>query len=359
VSGAVLIFPAGHPGGEEGRAQALAEGRPVVGASSLDYDPARAGYEVWEQLPFVSDPGFGPALSELIARHGVDAVHTPHYVVWRHLNAQLSSLAPGVELRGGPSLLDTEEEYRRLRARFAAPSNDAFYAPALPPRPPLGELERAGLMRLLQTISGMSSEEKLLAILDVMRCAPEGDVVEVGSWWGKSAAAFAVLARRYGVGPVLCVDPWASEALPQGDAILDEASASADMDEALRIFQINLAPIARGELNYLRVPSAEGARRYGPGLRIETETFGEVRYAGEIAVLHIDGNHTLHHAEEDARLWTPHVKPGGWIIFDDYVWVFGDGPQRVGDAFLEREAGRIQLSFVAGKALFVQLKTAP
>lgn len=57
----------------------------------------------------------------------------------------------------------------------------------------------------------------------------------------------------------------------------------------------------------------------------------------------------------DAQAWTPHVKPGGWIVFDDYVWAFGDGPRRVGDAFLADDIWRIDLSFVTGAALFVRL----
>jgi hypothetical protein len=356
VGDTVLIFPAGHPGAEEGRVQALAEGRRVIGASSLGFDPARDSYDTWEWLPYVSDPAFAEALATLVRKHDVGAVHAPHYVVWRHLEARLEEIAPGVTLRGGPNMLDNEKTYRALHDRLAGIDKEPFYAPALEPRPDLGDIVRAGLFRLVDTISGMSSEEKLLALVDIVRCAPAGDIVEIGSWWGKSAAMFVLLAHRYGIGPVLCVDPWASEALPQGDAILDAASATADMDEAFRIFQINLAPLAQGQLNYIRAPSARGAAQYRPGLEIDSATFGKVAYGGTISILHIDGNHTLEHAEEDMRLWTPHVAPGGWIIFDDYFWVFGDGPKRVGDAFLEREAARIQMSFVAGKALFVQLR---
>ncbi len=352
----VLIFPAGHPGAEEGRVQALAEGRKVIGASSLGFDPARGDYETWAWLPYVSDPAFPASLAELIREHDIGAVHAPHYVVWRHLEAWLGEIAPGVRLLGGSNLQDNEKTYRALHDRLAALDKEPFYAPALGPRPDLGDIVRAGLFRLVETISGMSSEEKLFALVDIVRCAPAGDIVEIGSWWGKSAAMFVLLAHRYDIGPVLCVDPWASEALPQGDAILDAASATADMDEAFRIFQINLAPVAQGRLNYIRAPSAGGAAQYRPGLEVRSETFGAVRYSGTISVLHIDGNHTLEHAEEDMKLWTPHVAAGGWIIFDDYFWVFGDGPRRVGDAFLEREADRIQLSFVAGKALFVQMR---
>lgn len=352
----VLIFPAGHPGAEAGRLQALAEGRRVVGASSLNFDPARDNYETWAWLPYVSDPTFADRLASLIREHQIGAIHAPHYVVWQHLQRELETIAQGVRLLGGSDLLDNETRYRDLQARLAAVDRSPFYAPALPSKADLSDIVRAAFFRVVDTISGMSSEEKLLALVDVARCAPAGDIVELGTWWGKSAAMFVLLARHYDIGPVLCVDPWNSDDLTQGDAILDAASASADMDEAFRIFQINLAPLANGRLNYIRAPSAGGAAKYRPGLEIDSETFGAVRYGGRIAVLHIDGNHTFEHADEDMRLWTPHVVPGGWIIFDDYFWLFGDGPKRVGDAFLEREADRIQFSFVAGKALFVQLK---
>jgi hypothetical protein len=353
-----LIFPAGQPGAEQGRVQALAEGRRVIGASSLASDPVRGDYDTWEWLPYVSDPAFTASLAALVRKHDIGVIHAPHYVVWRHLNERLDEIAHGVQLRGGTTMIDHEKAYRALHDRIAALDRAPFYAPALPLKPDLSDIVRASLFRQVETISGMSSEEKLLALVDILRCAPAGDIVEVGSWWGKSAAMFVMLAHRYKAGPVLCVDPWASDALPQGDEILDAASATADMDEAFRIFQINLAPLAQGRLNYIRAPSAGGAAQYGPGLEVRTETFGAVRYSGRIAVLHIDGNHALKHADEDMRLWTPHVAPGGWIIFDDYFWVFGDGPKQVGDAFLEREAERIQFSFVAGKALFVQLRAS-
>ena len=356
MSGPVLIFPAGHPGGAEHRAQVLAEGGRVIGSSSLDNDPARETYDVWEKLPYVSAPNFAEALGAAIRKHGVSAVHAPHYVVWRHLSEKLAQIAPGVRLTGGATVRDQEQVYRDLRARLDGVDEAPFYAPALASRPPLPKAARTGLIRLANTIPGMSSDEKMLAMIDMMRCAPAGDIVEIGCWWGRSAALMVLLAHRFDLGNVLCVDPWSSEAVVQNDAILDEASATADMDEALRIFEIHLAPLAMGRLNYIRAPSAQGAARYGPGLRVETPAFGATHYTGQIAVLHIDGNHTAENAELDTQLWTPHVKPGGWIIFDDYFWVFGDGPREAGDRFLARNAERIQLSFVAGKAMFVQLK---
>jgi hypothetical protein len=356
VSDTILVFPAGLPDALSFRAKAEAEGHQVVGASSLNWDTAASAYGAWDRLPYVHEDAFPAALGDLIQRRGIDAVYTPHGVVARRLTEILSEVAPGARLIDPAPLQKTTRAYRELQARAAALSGESwFYAPIVPGGPPLKTVEREGLIRLVDTIPGMCDHDKIAAVIEIMRHAPPGDVVEIGSWWGRSAALFVWLARRYGVGPVLCVDPWLSEALPQGVPVLDRASAAEDTDEALRIFEVNLAPLAEGGLNYLRAYSAEGASRYRACLTVTTEAFGEIRYGGRIAVLHIDGNHTYERVEEDARLWTPFVKPGGWVIFDDYVWAFGDGPKRVGDAFLEREAENIVLSFVIGTALFVQL----
>ena len=134
-----------------------------------------------------------------------------------------------------------------------------------------------------------------------------------------------------------------------------QASARIDAEAAFRIFQINLAPLAGGRLNYLRAPSTEAARAYRSGLTVRTETFGTTTYEGRISLLHIDGNHAYESVAADAEAWVPKVKPGGWIVFDDYVWAFGDGPRRVGDAWLQRLGDKVALSFVIGTALFVKL----
>ena len=213
----------------------------------------------------------------------------------------------------------------------------------------------AGVLRLVDGIPGMTDHDKADALVEAMRDAPWGDVVEIGSWWGRSAALLLLLARHHGIGPLLCVDPWDQGRLAQGVEALDRASARADADRAFRIFLANLSPLAAGDANYLRAPSSEGAAAYGPELRVDTEHFGHTRYGGRIALLHIDGNHGAESAAEDVRLWTPHVRPGGWIVIDDYEWAFGDGPKRAGDAFLEQEHACIDSAFVTGTALFIKL----
>jgi hypothetical protein len=345
---AVLVFPAGTPEGLAFRDRARAMGLRVVGASSLDNDPAESGYEAWEHLPSVADPGFDAAFAEVVMRHEVSAVHAPHAIVWKHLAERLNDLAPGTTLTHGAAPLDNTQSYRELRARVDGSPAPRFW-PAGPPKPALSGLERAGLVRLVETIHGVCDEAKMLAAMEIMRHAPAGDVVEIGSWWGRSAGLLVWLARRYRIGKVLCVDPWrVADALPGG--------AGEDAAEVLRIFETNLAPLALGDLNYLRATSAQAAQAYAPGLEVTTEAFGAVTYEGRIAVLHIDGDHAEAQVRCDVESWTPHVVPGGWIIFDDYDWAFGDGPRVVADDFVAQNEGRIAAHFKAGVSLFVQLK---
>jgi hypothetical protein len=352
---AVLVFPAGLPDGLAYRDRARRQGLRVVGASSLDHDPAQGAYEAWEQLPYVNEPGFDAAFAEVVRKHAVTAVHAPHFIVWKHLAERLGQIAPGATLTGGQRPQDNEQAYRDLVARLDGLKAPAFW-PAFPGKPPLSRLERNGLVRLVHSIPGMCGEAKMLAVVEAMRHAPAGDVVEIGSWWGRSAALLVWLARRYEVGAVLCIDPWTNTDLVQGEAMVDAAGEEVDMDEAMRIFEINLAPLAGRELNYLRARSDAAARLYGPGMTVRSEAFGETAYAGQISFLHIDGNHSEPEAARDCALWAPHVAPGGWICFDDYDWAFGDGPRVVADRFVAEHAARISTRFQAGPSLFVQLK---
>ena len=354
MTGTVLIFPAGVPDALKYREEAAARGDRVVGASSLGWNPDADRYDAWEYLPYVHAPEFADALESLITRLGVTAVYSPHEVVSGYLAEILPGLARGVDLIRASPLLAKERAYRALweRAAEISAAPDWFGGGA----PRLAGARLAGLLRFVDDVPGMSDNDKIAAMIEVARHVPSGDIVEIGSWWGRSAALLTLLSRHHGLGPVLCVDPWRADALPQGVAILDKASAAMNLDDALGIFETNLAPLADGRVNYIRAASTVAAERYGPGLTVETEALGRTAYSGRIALLHIDGNHALERVTEDADCWTPHMAPGGWVVFDDYVWAFGDGPRTVGDAYCARHADRIARSFVMGTALFVQLE---
>ncbi len=351
----VLVFPCGLPDSVAYAAEARSAGKRVVGASSLRFDPAAVHYDDWHYLPYVHEADFREQLMRTLETTGARAVFTPHDVVSTVLSEALPDL-PGIRLLNMSPVAAKMREYEALHQRAARIANaeDWFMEPL---RPRLSGAKLAGTLRLVDTIGGMTDHDKIAALIEVFRCAPQGDIVEIGSWWGRSAALMLQLSKHYDIGNVLCIDPWTSDraTIDQGVDALDRSSARVDWDDACAIFQCNLAPLADGRLNVYRGISADAAKHYRPGAVIRSETFGETRYSGQIAVLHIDGNHAFEHAETDARLWTPLMAPGGIVIFDDYVWAFGDGPKRVGDAYIAANADRIAFSFVMGTALFVKL----
>lgn len=108
-----------------------------------------------------------------------------------------------------------------------------------------------------------------------------------------------------------------------------------------------------GRFNYLRLPSVNAEKQYQNTKTIHSQEFGTTDYKGKIALIHIDGNHDYASVKADYEAWQPHVLSGGWIVLDDYVWLHGAGPQELGDDILANE--RIVHSFVAGKALFLQI----
>lgn len=353
----VLVFPCGLPDSVAYAAEARSTGKRVVGASSLRFDPAATHYDEWLYLPYVHDDGFSDELKTAVEGSGASAIFTPHDVVSTVLSETLPGLLPGIRLLNTSPIAAKMREYRALHQRADAieAAEDWFVEPL---RPRLTGANLAGILRLVDTIGGMTDHDKIAALVEVFRCAPRGDIVEIGSWWGRSAALMLLLSKQYDIGNVLCVDPWTSDraTIDQGVDALDRSSARVDWNDACAIFQCNLAPLADGRLNMFRDISAEAARHYGLRCKITSETFGQTEYAGSISVLHIDGNHAFEHADTDAKAWTPHMAPGGIVIFDDYVWAFGDGPKRVGDAYIAANAERIAFSFVMGTALFVKLK---
>ena len=353
-----LIFPAGMPRSLAYLEDALREGKAVVGASSLDFDPTRDRYPSWAHLPYVNAEGFDAALLALIELEHISEIFTPNPVVWHHLNQSLPRLAPSVTLANASPAQHEMAPYRsaRLKAEEHLANPGAILSSDAKSAMDLGAL--AALYRHAETIPGMCDHMKLRALCEIVRDCPPGDLVEIGSWWGKSAFILLRLAQTYGIGRLYCVDPWSDAHLVQGGAasVVDLVSTQYSAEEAFQVFLLNLRPYAHGDLSYLRYPSTEGAAHYRAGNTITTAEFGNARPVGAIALLHIDGNHSYACAKEDIASWTPAMAPGGWIIVDDYVWPFGDGPKRAGDEYLEANADRIAMSFVTGSALFIRLR---
>jgi hypothetical protein len=349
----LLIFPGAMPAALERAVRAEVEGVEIIGASSVPADWAQQHYPRWDFLPRYDEPCFEAALQALVAAHGVTRLYTPHHIVYAHLKKIMPRVLPNVALEPTEPFVQEIASYRALLKRRDAIGALEPIASPTPPKPALTPAELAGLLRFAASVPGMCSEEKILAFAAVARLAPAGDLVELGSWWGKSAVALGWLSRRYGIGKLLCVDPWSIVESQMSNQDVNVQTARWDMEECVRVFETNLAMLA-GDANYLRLPSRDAAGVYARDKAARTPAFGETRYTGSIALLHVDANHELEPVREEVRLWTPMVAPGGWVVLDDYQWPFGDGPKIAGDEMLEAWGDEAAAAFVSGTALFVQ-----
>ena len=353
-----LIFPAGMPRSLDYLEKCRREGQPVIGSSSLPYDVCKPLYPAWAYLPYITDSTFRDALTKTIREHGLGMIYSPNPVVWNYLQRALKDIDSEVTLVNGSPVESELGDYRAaLQHANKALNFPLSIASSHPLKAPVSELEIAILFKHGHVISGMCDDEKIAALCEIARHSPEGDLVEIGSWWGKSAFILAKLAQYYAIGNLLCVDPWKSEHLVQHDkgGLVDGGISQYDCEEALKVFIMNLLPYSRGDINYLRMPSTAAAATYKSGETVHSAAFGTTHYTGEIAILHIDGNHSEDAVRADMESWCERVKAGGWIIVDDYLWPYGDGPRHIADEYLEANHCRLSSAFVMGTALFMQI----
>lgn len=146
----------------------------------------------------------------------------------------------------------------------------------------------------------------------------DAEVVEVGSWKGRSAVFIASMLEQQDRGMRLtCVDHWQGSDEPDHEA--DEDVKAGRLYE---VFRTNTAPFKC--IRPLRMASVEAA-----------STFPD----GSIYLLYLDASHDEDSVTADIAAWWPKVALGGWLIGDDWNWpgvaaaagkTFGDNIVTVG-----------------------------
>jgi hypothetical protein len=353
--GTTLIFPCTVPASQSYAETAKQRGEQVVAASSLPHDQTAERFDTWFYLPNVHDKDFLSRLKEALETYNIDRIYCPVLIASivlnrlaaeGHLTTPIVSEIPiARHLREHQKLLGVAAECHALIQSIAEPQSN------------LTLIEIASFLRQAMGIYGESYEAKLAGLMAIFADAPSGDVVEIGTLAGRSACVLLLMARRNGTGAVLAVDAWNTSESRQCDSPQDVqiAGDTWDMDALFESFVVSLLPIAgKNDFNYLAMPSRRAYAKWSHDLRVVAPLFGDVRYRGAISILHIDGNHDFDRVREDCALWLPHLVPGGWLILDDYVWLHGDGPRKLGDALLESRARDVRRAFVCGKALFIK-----
>ncbi|MGH7521015.1 MAG: class I SAM-dependent methyltransferase [Gemmatimonadales bacterium] len=147
-------------------------------------------------------------------------------------------------------------------------------------------------------------------------CAPaQGTILEIGSFKGKSTVGLASIAQRYGLGPVVSVDPHTAPAVTD----FGHGSEQSSWDD----FRASLR--AAGVEN-----SVEAHRAYSRDLGRG--------WTRPIRFLWIDGDHTYRGAKDDIDLFRQHLVPGAIVALHDVLHTF-EGPVRVfGEELLASDA---------------------
>lgn len=359
----ILVFPLDIDDADAFIRAANALDIETIGASSAMAGPGDKAVDGFIRLPFVTDPAFDLALQRAIERHAVTTVYAPHQGVWRHLDTLLKTQPARFRftLCKPDPFSATQQRFAPHEAWAVSVSSrsmlDGLAAPETI-RPPLSPARYAALHRQFLNIPGDSDAGKLHALCDIARLLPRGDLLEVGCLYGRSAFALGYLARRYALGSVICVDPWnTAELTDQGAdaAIINAELANRDIDSE-KIFRVFLNAVALLEnVGYIRNTSEKAIDDYAAAIRsgaLHSPELGDIPVGGHLSLLHIDANHRYDHVRRDVELWSPHLAEGGWLLLDDYVWAFGDGPRRVGDALLGDP--RYDSAFVSGDTLFLR-----
>ena len=161
-------------------------------------------------------------------------------------------------------------------------------------------------LQLSNGIEGFLGEEESRFLVMLAACAPaEGAIVEIGSFKGKSTIALASVASRYGLEPVVAIDP-------------HTAPSSTDPD---------LAPGASSFDEFVAAIRSANLERYVDARRTFSREVAE-SWSRPIRLLWIDGEHTYKGAKEDFDLFSPYLSKGAVVALHDALHAF-EGPIRV------------------------------
>jgi hypothetical protein len=354
-----LVFPAVGQAATDYVQRARARGEGVVCAALPGAgDELALGQEV-HPLPSIYDPEFAASLQRLLADFAPNRIFSSVAAVYRFLRKFIAEQGLELEMVGESPIAQEMQHHHALmaRARRLLPLIDACAEPSVA----ASITDVAGILRTTSIVYGESNDEKLAAMIGIFANAGKGDVVEIGSLMGRSAFVLLSMARRYGIGSVLTIDPWSAGEAVQTDSPAEFQEMVGDWDfEVLREgFFVNIAPLAVRNHAHLRMTSADAFAIYGSPQALQSPWGDAFQPVRGISVIHIDGNHDYSAVRTDCRLWLQKLLPGSWLVLDDYVWAHGDGPYRVGNQLLARQADRIERAFVCGKALFVRWHEAP
>ena len=355
MSDTILVFPSSIEASISFIRDARRWNLRVIGSSSLTEDPYAKQYDAWENLPYIHEDDFLPKLKKLIKNYNISSIYTPHAPTFLRLS-ELAEELTGVRLVG-ESPYSTQMNRVALAHQTASHSYEEIVK-LTNNSDSLSQNFLAALLAQTTPLYGECLQEKMTAICAVFCEAPVGDVVEIGTFFGKSAFLLNRLSGYFKIGTTVCVDPWnmGLSIQQESPSTIQALSSVWDWETVFQGFLLTMQASYVGDFNYIRAASVDAYSQYKNNSLISSPEFGTTQITHRISVLPLDGNHDEQAVSKDLELWGSHVMPGGWIIFDDYNWSQGDGPRKVADKMLNKNADLIENFFVMGGAAFVKVK---
>lgn len=158
----------------------------------------------------------------------------------------------------------------------------------------------------MRAVPGHLTEREARFLALAAAAAPaRGVILEIGSFKGKSTVGLASIAARYGLAPVVAVDPHKTSSITDPD-LGGQDSSWDDFQHALGV--AGIAEIVEAHRMYSR----DLARGWTRAIRF----------------LWIDGDHTYAGAKEDLDLFRSSLADGAIVALHDVLNTF-DGPIRV------------------------------
>lgn len=213
-------------------------------------------------------------------------------------------------------------------------------------RPAIAQLES-----VVQDIPGWSPIDQLysLYLLTLAASDVEGDVMEIGSWCGRSAVTLGLAALQAGVPAVHCVDlfPERDHWYTNEDGshsfklTLGPRTYASYVDQRVwdEPFQRDIAPLYKKDNGILdifnRVIAQKGVADVVRPFRGDAaDFFAATGTNRKFRLAFLDGDHGYEAVSRDIQLTTEHLAPGGWICLDDAFSSYEGVDQAIRDHLL-------------------------
>lgn len=312
-------------------------------------------FDEWKHLPYINNTSFSNEIKLILHKYKVKRIFAGSSGVWHFLQKFIDEENIDATLINTPEY-NSSIAYAKSHKAY---SNELYecYDLFRADTPKLSNSEFASMLHNYHKIPGESGDNKFLALAQIAKAIPKGDIVEIGTQQGKSAFLLYAIAKKYDIGKVLCIDPWTNTVQKESPDFIQELGKNTEIDYFFYNFLLNLS-LYKDEVNYIKKTSDDALLDYKTNPNIVSEEFGKTKYAQKIALLHIDGNHDYIYVYNDLKNYSKFLIDNSWILFDDYIWAYGTGPKKMGDSFLEQNMHNIKNCFYTDGTLFVQIISA-